>query len=61
MINKNAEEVKSNWENLRKERDFHRENYKKVKIANDIKLLHNDFTTKIANLNLKYVYIKINL
>ena len=60
--NKNAEEVKSNWENLRKERDFHKENYiktvqEKTNISNDIKTLqnlHNDFTSKISDLNLKY-------
>ena len=63
--NKNAEEVKSNWENLRKERDFHRENYiktvqEKTNIANDIKTLqnlHEDFTSKIADLNLKYEHL----
>ena len=63
--NKNAEEVKSNWENLRKERDFHRENYiktvqEKNNIANDIKTLqslHEDFTSKIADLNLKYEHL----
>ena len=63
--NKNAEEVKSNWENLRKERDFHKENYiktvqEKTNIANDIKTLqnlHNDFTSKIADLNLKYEHL----
>ena len=63
--NKNAEEVKSNWENLRKERDFHKKNYiktvqEKTNIANDIKTLqnlHNDFTSKIADLNLKYEHL----
>ena len=63
--NKNAEEVKSNWENLRKERDFHKENYvktvqEKTNIANDIKTLqnlHEDFTSKIADLNLKYEHL----
>ena len=63
--NKNAEEVKSNWENLRKERDFHRENYiktvqEKTNISNDIKTLqnlHEDFTSKIADLNLKYEHL----
>ena len=42
--NRNAEEAKSNWESLRKERDFHKENYlktvqEKANIANDIKTL----------------------
>ena len=50
--NKNAEEVKSNWENLRKQ--------EKNNIANDIKTLqslHEDFTSKIADLNLKYEHL----
>ena len=63
--NKNAEEVKSNWESLRKERDFHKENYLKTvneknNISNDIKTLeklHNDFTSKIADLNYKYEHL----
>ena len=63
--NRNAEEAKSNWESLRKERDFHKENYlktvqEKANIANDIKTLqklHNDFTSKISDLNLKYEHL----
>ena len=50
---------------MRKERDFHKENYiktvqEKTNIANDIKTLqnlHNDFTSKIADLNLKYEHL----
>ena len=60
-----AEEVKSNWDNLRKERDFHRENYVKTRrekenITKDIKTLqslHSDFRLKIDDLNLKYEHL----
>lgn len=63
--NRNAEDAKSNWESLRKERDFHKENYhktvqEKMNILNDIKTLnklHQDFTSKISDLNLKYEHL----
>jgi hypothetical protein len=63
--NHNAEEAKANWESLRKERDFHKENYQKTvqektNISNDIKTLeklHNAFISKIADLNLKYEHL----
>lgn len=63
--NKNADEVKSNWESIRKELNFHKENYlktiqEKENINGDIKTLeklHNDFISKIADLNLKYEHL----
>ena len=59
---KNADEAKSQWESLRKERDFHKENYfktvdEKENISKDIKQLkklHEDFTLKITDLKQKY-------
>ena len=62
---KNAEEAKSQWESLRKERDFHKENFVKTvneknMIANDIKTLkrlHEDFQSKISDLKLKYEHL----
>jgi len=62
---KNAEEAKSQWESLRKERDFHRENYLKTVneknlIADDIKSLknlHEEFTSKISDLKLKHEHL----
>ena len=58
---KNAEEARSQWESLRKERDFHRENFSKTvneknAILNDYKTLnnlHEDFVSKIDDLKLK--------
>jgi hypothetical protein len=63
--NKNADEVKSNWESIRKELNFHKENYlktiqEKENINSDIKTLeklHNDFISKISDLNLKYEHL----
>ena len=63
--NRNAEIAKSKMESLKKERVFHRSNYLKTKkdketIANDIKGLektHNDFVSKIADLNLKHEHL----
>jgi len=59
---KNADEAKSQWESLRKERDFHKDNHKKTveekeKISQDIKQLkklHEDFSLKIIDLKQKY-------
>lgn len=59
---KNADEAKSQWESLRKERDFHKENFKKTVdekeiISRDIKQLkklHEDFSVKIVDLKQKY-------
>lgn len=53
---------RSQWESLRKEREFHKENYyktlkEKKDIANDIKQLnklHEDFVSKIDDLKKKY-------
>ena len=62
---KTAEEAKSKWESLRKERDFHKENYSKTVsekqlIMADIKKLkelHKDFEEKISDLNKKYEHL----
>jgi chromosome segregation ATPase len=62
---KNAEEAKSQWESLRKERDFHKENYSKtvneknliVKDIRALKTLHDDFTSKISDLKMKYEHL----
>jgi WD40 repeat protein len=62
---KNAEEARSQWESLRKERDFHRENFSKTvneknAILNDYKTLnnlHEDFVSKIDDLKLKYEHL----
>ncbi len=62
---KEAEEAKSKWESLRKERDFHRENFfktvnEKNLIASDIKTLnnlHKEFHSKISDLKLKYEHL----
>ena len=62
---KNAEEAKSKWESLRKERDFHKENFlktvaEKANISSDIKTLeklHDDFQSKISDLKLKYEHL----
>ncbi len=62
---KNADEAKSQWESLRKERDFHKENFVKTVneknlIATDIKTLkklHEDFQSKISDLKLKYEHL----
>lgn len=62
---KNAEEARSQWESLRKERDFHKENFHKVEeekklIAKDIKALeelHEGFESKIGDLNQKYEHL----
>lgn len=62
---KNAEEAKSQWESLRKERDFHKENFLKTvneknMIARDIKSLkklHDDFQSKISDLKIKYEHL----
>jgi len=59
---KNADDAKSQWEYLRKERDFHKENYfktvnEKELINRDIKSLkklHEDFQSKISDLKNKY-------
>jgi len=53
---------RSQWESLRKEREFHKENYlktvsEKELIGRDIKTLnklHEDFTSKIDDLKKKY-------
>ena len=60
-----AKQAKSKWEALRKERDFHKENYlktiaEKQIISNDIKRLknlHNDFQEKIKDLSKKYEHL----
>lgn len=62
---KDAEKAQSQWESLRKERDFHKENYYKTinekdQISRDIKALeklHEDFITKISDLNKKYEHL----
>lgn len=62
---KTAELAKSKWESLRKERDFHKENYAKTlsdksAISNDIKKLrelHDDFQEKIKDLSKKYEHL----
>jgi hypothetical protein len=59
---KNADNAKSQWESLRKEREFHKENYLKTKeakeiISRDIKTLkkiHENFVSKIDDLKKKY-------
>jgi len=61
-LKKKAEDAKSQWESLRKERDFHKEGHKtteeeKEKISRDIKQLkklHEDFNLKITDLKQKY-------
>jgi WD40 repeat protein len=62
---KNAENAKSQWESLRKERDFHKISHKntdeeKKAISNDITLLkahHKDFQSKIDDLKIKYEHL----
>jgi WD40 repeat protein len=62
---KNADSAKSQWESLRKERDFHKENYSKTvnekeQISRDIKALeqlHDDFSLKITDLSRKYEHL----
>lgn len=62
---KNADNAKSQWESLRKERDFHKENFQKTivekdQISRDIKALeklHEDFSLKITDLNRKYEHL----
>lgn len=56
---------RSQWESLRKERDFHKENFlktvtEKENIAHDIKALenqHEDFISKTGDLQLKYEHL----
>jgi hypothetical protein len=62
---RNAEEARSKWESLRKERDFHKEGCgdtikEKNKISEDIKTLqnlHENFQSKISDLKLKYEHL----
>ena len=62
---KKAENAKSKWESLRKERDFHKENFyktvnEKEQISRDIKALeklHEEFSTKITDLSRKYEHL----
>jgi hypothetical protein len=62
---KHAEDAKSDWESLRKERDFHKENFEKTykeksDILTDYKTLvglHTEFTSKIDDLKSKYEHL----
>lgn len=59
---KNADDAKNQWESLRKERDFHKDNAKKtidekaeiLKDIKQLKKLHEDFSLKIVDLKQKY-------
>ena len=65
IAGKTAEQAKSKWESLRKERDFHKENYyktisEKQIIGSDIKKLkelHKDYSDKIQDLSKKYEHL----